>query len=76
MWCMGQGFRPSTAWQQAVPLPASKAAKNDDCVATEFHDKLFRLQQLINELHRRNVNVIMDGVFYHVRAGRSPEAPR
>jgi pullulanase len=35
-------------------------------------DKLFRLQQLINELHARNMHVIMDGVFNHVRAGIDP----
>ena len=35
-------------------------------------DKLFRLQRLINELHARNMHVIMDGVFNHVRAGIDP----
>ncbi len=35
-------------------------------------DKLFRLQRLINELHRRRIHVIMDGVFNHVRAGSDP----
>ncbi|HET7542112.1 MAG TPA: alpha-amylase family glycosyl hydrolase [Polyangiaceae bacterium] len=35
-------------------------------------DKLFRLQSLINELHRRRMHVIMDGVFNHVRAGVDP----
>jgi 1,4-alpha-glucan branching enzyme len=40
--------------------------------ATEPADKLFRLQQLINELHARNMHVIMDGVFNHVRAGIDP----
>jgi 1,4-alpha-glucan branching enzyme len=32
-------------------------------------DKLFRLQQLINQLHARNMHVVMDGVFNHVRTG-------
>lgn len=35
-------------------------------------DKLFRLQGLINELHARNMHVVMDGVFNHVRAGIDP----
>ena len=35
-------------------------------------DKLFRLQRLINELHARNMHVVMDGVFNHVRAGIDP----
>jgi len=35
-------------------------------------DKLFRLQTLINELHARNMHVIMDGVFNHVRGGIDP----
>jgi len=35
-------------------------------------DKLYRLQTLINELHARNMHVIMDGVFNHVRAGSDP----
>ncbi len=35
-------------------------------------DKLFRLKSLINELHRRNIHVLMDGVFNHVSAGRDP----
>jgi len=29
-------------------------------------DRLFRLQMLIDELHSRNIHVIMDGVFNHV----------
>ncbi|WP_455204949.1 alpha-amylase family glycosyl hydrolase [Kaarinaea lacus] len=32
-------------------------------------DRLYRLKRLINELHRRNIQVIMDGVFNHVDAG-------
>jgi hypothetical protein len=36
-------------------------------------DKLFRLQTLINELHSRDLHVIMDGVFNHVQAGTSPD---
>ena len=35
-------------------------------------DKLYKLKSLINELHRRNIHVIMDGVFNHVRAGVNP----
>jgi pullulanase len=35
-------------------------------------DKLFRLQRLINELHDRDLHVIMDGVFNHVQAGTDP----
>ncbi len=35
-------------------------------------DKLFRLQTLVNELHARNMHVVMDGVFNHVRAGMDP----
>ncbi len=35
-------------------------------------DKLFKLMTLINELHSRNIHVIMDGVFNHVRAGTDP----
>lgn len=36
-------------------------------------DKLFRLKRLIEELHRRGIHVIMDGVFNHVQAGLSPD---
>jgi pullulanase len=35
-------------------------------------DKLFRLQRLINELHKRDMHVVMDGVFNHVGAGIDP----
>jgi 1,4-alpha-glucan branching enzyme len=35
-------------------------------------DKLFRLKRLIDELHRRNIHVIMDGVYNHVDAGQNP----
>ena len=35
-------------------------------------DRLYRLQTLFNELHRRNIQVIMDGVFNHVDAGLNP----
>jgi 1,4-alpha-glucan branching enzyme len=35
-------------------------------------DKLYRLKTLINELHKRDIHVIMDGVFNHVRAGTNP----
>ena len=35
-------------------------------------DKLYRLQTLINDLHARNIHVVMDGVFNHVRAGIDP----
>jgi 1,4-alpha-glucan branching enzyme len=35
-------------------------------------DKLFRLKRLINALHARDMHVIMDGVFNHVRAGINP----
>lgn len=35
-------------------------------------DKLFKLKSLINALHGRNIHVIMDGVFNHVRAGVDP----
>jgi 1,4-alpha-glucan branching enzyme len=34
--------------------------------------KLRRLQGLINEMHRRGMHVIMDGVFNHADAGRDP----
>lgn len=36
-------------------------------------DKLYRLQVLINEMHARNIHVIMDGVFNHVSAGNTPD---
>ncbi len=35
-------------------------------------DKLFKLKSLINALPARNIHVIMDGVFNHVRAGVDP----
>ena len=35
-------------------------------------DKLFRLKRLIDELHRRGIHVIMDGVYNHVDAGQDP----
>jgi 1,4-alpha-glucan branching enzyme len=35
-------------------------------------DKLVKLMELINDLHRRGMHVIMDGVFNHVRAGNDP----
>ncbi|MEM9721949.1 MAG: alpha-amylase family glycosyl hydrolase [Bacteroidota bacterium] len=42
---------------------------NDDSTPC---DKLFKLKTLINELHDRNIHVIMDGVFNHVNAGINP----
>ena len=36
-------------------------------------DKLYRLKRLIDELHRRGMHVIMDGVFNHVQAGQTPD---
>ncbi len=36
-------------------------------------DRLFRLKRLINELHARDMHVIMDGVFNHVSAGVTPD---
>jgi len=41
--------------------------------ATAPLDKLYRLKRLIDELHRRGIHVIMDGVFNHVQAGQSPD---
>lgn len=35
-------------------------------------NKLYKLKTLINELHQRNIHVIMDGVFNHVNAGNNP----
>ncbi|AFL75608.1 alpha-amylase family glycosyl hydrolase [Thiocystis violascens] len=35
-------------------------------------DKLVKLMELINDLHERGMQVIMDGVFNHVRAGNDP----
>ena len=35
-------------------------------------DKLVKLKRLINELHRRGMHVIMDGVFNHVSGGTDP----
>lgn len=35
-------------------------------------DRLYRLKSLFNELHHRNIRVIMDGVFNHVDAGLNP----
>jgi 1,4-alpha-glucan branching enzyme len=35
-------------------------------------DKLFRLQRLINEMHDRDLHVIMDGVFNHANVGTDP----
>ncbi len=40
---------------------------------TEPLDKLYRLQQLVNELHARDMHVFMDGVFNHVSSGVSPD---
>jgi 1,4-alpha-glucan branching enzyme len=40
--------------------------------ASNPFDKLFKLKTLINHLHARNMHVIMDGVFNHVRAGINP----
>jgi pullulanase len=42
---------------------------NDD---TAPADKLFRLSNLINHMHERQMNVILDGVFNHVDAGSNP----
>lgn len=39
---------------------------------TEPLDRLYRLKTLINALHDRHINVIMDGVFNHVNAGDEP----
>jgi len=41
--------------------------------AAEPLDRLVRLQRLIDELHRRGMHVIMDGVFSHVSAGLNPD---
>ena len=35
-------------------------------------NKLYKLKTLINAMHERNMHVIMDGVFNHVRAGIDP----
>jgi 1,4-alpha-glucan branching enzyme len=35
-------------------------------------NKLYKLKTLINELHGRNIHVIMDGVFNHVKGGIDP----
>lgn len=35
-------------------------------------EKLYKLKRLINELHRRNIHIVMDGVFNHVQAGINP----
>ena len=35
-------------------------------------DKLYKLMELINDMHRRSLHVIMDGVFNHVRGGSDP----
>ncbi len=35
-------------------------------------ERHFKLKTLINELHSRNIHVIMDGVFNHVSAGINP----
>lgn len=43
---------------------------NDD---SEPLKKLFRLKTLISELHKRNIHVIMDGVFNHADAGVDPD---
>lgn len=37
-------------------------------------DRLVRLQRLVDTLHRHGIGVIMDGVFNHVNAGRTPDA--
>jgi pullulanase len=39
---------------------------------TDTTNKLYRLKVLIEELHRRNVHVILDGVFEDVNAGSQP----
>lgn len=71
-------FMPWTSW------PGGEFSWGYDPVqffATEFRyvhdpatpaDKLFKLKSLINALHARNMHVIMDGVFNHVRAGVDP----
>lgn len=71
-------FMPWTSW------PGGAFSWGYDPVqffATEFRyvhdpatpaDKLFKLKSLINALHERNIHVIMDGVFNHVRAGVDP----
>jgi pullulanase len=35
-------------------------------------NKLYKLMELFNDLHRRGMHVIMDGVFNHVRGGQDP----
>lgn len=71
-------FMPWTTW------PAGEFSWGYDPVSffsveyTYYNDdttplvKLRRLQKLINELHKRNIHVIMDGVFNHTDAGQNP----
>jgi pullulanase len=71
-------FMPFTAWPGAgfswgydpfLFFSVENQYVHDD---SEPLNKLYKLKTLINELHRRNIGVIMDGVFNHVTRGPSP----
>jgi pullulanase len=72
-------FMPWTAWRgQAFswgydPLLFFSVENRYIEDPTEPADRLVRLQRLVDALHRRGVGVIMDGVFNHVDAGRTPD---
>ncbi|MCU0871466.1 MAG: alpha-amylase family glycosyl hydrolase [Pirellulaceae bacterium] len=72
-------FMPWTAWRGSEfswgydPfLFFSVENRYVECPAEPL-DRLVRLERLIDELHRRGLHVIMDGVFNHVSAGLNPD---
>ncbi len=75
----GIEFMPWTAWPGGEfswgynPFQFFSVAYRYTHDAQEPTNKLWRLRRLIDELHRRNVAVVLDGVFEDVNAGSGPD---
>ena len=71
-------FMPWTSWPEGEfswgydPVSFFSVEYNYYNDSTQPLEKLYRLKALINELHKRNIHVIMDGVFNHANAGIDP----
>jgi pullulanase len=74
----GIEFMPWTAWPGGDfswgynPFQFFSVAYRYVHDATDTTNKLYRLKALIDELHRRNIHVVLDGTFEDVNAGSQP----